>query len=255
MRWVVNTHAHAENVLANSAFAPVQSREQLRIAASASTLQSMQQRCPQCLQSLIRRVGVEAMAGTRIVWPDTRLKPGDVLRVGARELRVLDVVTAHTDGDLLLWDAKHRLLWAGGLVYGQRLPELAQGRLDAWLAALERLVALRPRVVVGNTVSVATDPDALPPALATTRAYLADLRRAVLAAMDAGQGAHESARLSLPGYADWVGYAERQAFNAQRAWRELEPVWMDRMALPVPAVVSPARGRDEGPGKAGSAVP
>jgi len=249
VRWIVNTHAHAENVLGNSAFADAQAQGYLRIAASGPTLDAMRLRCPECLDSLTQRAGAQAMVGTRVVWPDTRLQAGDTLRVGMRELRVLEVVAAHTEGDLLLWDAQTGVLWAGGLVYGQRLPELAQGRLDHWLSALDRLAALRPRVVVGSTVSVAEGAVEVPPALKTTRAYLTDLRRAVLTAMDAGRAAHESSQLALPAYAGWAGYTERQGFNAQRAWRELEPVWMDRMDPPAPPAASPLRGGTSGPAK------
>jgi hypothetical protein len=47
-----------------------------------------------------------------------------------------------------------------------------------------------------------------------------------LKAMDDGMQAQDAEKLALPAYRDWAGYAERQSFNAQRAWRELEPVWM-----------------------------
>lgn len=241
VRWIVNTHAHAENVLGNAAFADRLAQGRLQILANAATRAGMARRCPDCLASLTAKVGTAAMAGTHIVLPSRTLREGEVLRLGSHSLQVLPTERGHTDGDLLLWEPRLRLLWAGGLVYGQRLPELAQGSVDGWLAALDRLAALRPSVVLGNTVSVAAGPDALPPALLHTRQYLADLRAAVLGAMDAGQQAHEAGGLALPPYAGWVGYAERQGFNAQRAWRELEPVWMERG--PEPASVPQDVGR------------
>ena len=62
VRWVANTHAHAEQVLANSAFvAPVM--------ALSGTAQAMRKRCPQCLASLQDDLGAQAMQGTRIVLP------------------------------------------------------------------------------------------------------------------------------------------------------------------------------------------
>lgn len=230
VRWIVNTHAHAENVLGNAAFADRLAGGRLQILANAATREGMARRCPDCLASLTAKAGAAAMAGTRIVLPTHTLREGAVLRLGPHRLQVMRTEQGHTGGDLVLWDAGQRLLWAGGLVYGQRLPELAQGSLDGWLAALERLSALRPAVVLGNAVSHAPGPHALPPAMVGTRGYLSDLRHAVLGAMDSGQQAHESGGLVLPLYAGWAGYAERQGFNAQRAWRELEPEWMDRAA-------------------------
>ena len=230
VRWVVNTHAHAENVLANSAFTGRLASGELEILANEGTQSAMQQRCPACLASLSERAGSGAMAGTRIVWPGRVLKSGEVLRIGAHQLRVLPSAPGHTESDLVLWDEASRVVWAGGLVYEQRLPELAQGGVDAWLSALERLAALKPLHVIGNAVSSAKDSQNLPPAMVDTRAYLSDLRSAVLKAMDEGRYAGEVGAIEMPAYKAWIGYAQRQGFNVQRAWRELEPVWMERVA-------------------------
>lgn len=228
---IVNTHAHAENVLANSAFADRLAKGRLEILANAATREGMARRCPDCLASLTAKAGTEAMAGTRIVLPTRTLREGDVLRLGPHRLQVMRTEQGHTAGDLVLWDAGQRLLWVGGLVYGQRVPELAQGSLDGWRGALERLAALRPAVVLGNTVSVAANASELPPALTQTQAYLDALRNGVLQAMDQGLQASEATTVGLPAYRSWAGHQERQGFNAQRAWRELEPVWMDRVPV------------------------
>jgi glyoxylase-like metal-dependent hydrolase (beta-lactamase superfamily II) len=225
--WVINTHAHAETVLANSAFADLQASGRLRIGASHATREGMTSRCPDCLASLTRRIGESAMKDTRIVLPDVTLAPGMPLRVGQRILRVQAVEQGHTEGDLVIWDARHGVLLAGGLVYGQRIPELAQGQVDAWLAALDRLDALPVRELIGATWSRghAGHP---PPALASTRGYLQALRSGVLRAMDEGAMAQDGSAVPLPEYAAWAGYAERHGFNVLRAWRELEPVWMEQ---------------------------
>ena len=228
VRAVVNTHAHAENVLANSAFADALAAGQLDILANEGTRSAMQQRCPACLASLSERAGESAMAGTRIVWPSRVLQAGEVLRIGAHRLRVLPPAPGHTESDLVLWDETTRVVWAGGLVYDRRLPELAQGGVDAWLSALDRIAALQPRHAIGNAVSSAEGTQTLPPAMVATRAYLVDLRAAVLKAMDEGRYAGETGAIDMPAYKDWAGYDQRQGFNLQRAWREMEPVWMER---------------------------
>ncbi len=232
--WVVNTHAHAENVLGNSAFAREQAQGQLHIGASAATREGMRQRCPACLASLTARVGAGAMQGTAIVLPDRTLAPGQRLRVGERSLLVQAVEQGHTEGDLLLWDDTHGVLWAGGLVYGERVPELAQGHVDAWLAALRRLQGLPVRTVIGATWSTAMEEGVPPPALASTRGYLEALRAGVLQAMDAGRLPQEPGVVPLPAWAQWPGYAERHGFNVLRAWRELEPVWMEQSLVEQP---------------------
>ncbi|PKO65741.1 MAG: MBL fold metallo-hydrolase [Betaproteobacteria bacterium HGW-Betaproteobacteria-16] len=232
VRWLVNTHAHAENVMANSAFADLLEAGQLEILASVATRNAMQQRCADCLASLTNRAGAAALAGTQIVLPSRTLEAGERLRVGALSLVVQAIEPGHTEGDLVLWNARHRVLWAGGLAYDHRVPELAQGSLDGWLAALQRLQALRPQQVLGTVWSRAAAAGDPPPALAATQGYLTALRARVLRAMDEGHQPQETTWGELPAYQDWAGYEARHGFNLQRAWRELEPVWMDQGAAP-----------------------
>ncbi|MEZ5705542.1 MAG: MBL fold metallo-hydrolase [Burkholderiaceae bacterium] len=228
VRWVVNTHAHAENVLGNSAWAGLDAVARPPVVSGAATQAAMGQRCPACLASLTARVGGAAMAGTGIVLPDRVLRAGDVLPVGRMRLVVQPFERGHSEGDLVLWNPAHRVVWVGGLVYSRRVPELAQGRLDDWLVALDHLEALAPAHVVSAAVSSRERAGDLPEALSETRAYLMALRQGVLQAMDEGHQPQEAGLVPLPAFSSWAGYAQRHAFNVQRAWRELEPVWMDR---------------------------
>jgi glyoxylase-like metal-dependent hydrolase (beta-lactamase superfamily II) len=225
-RWVVNTHAHAKNVLGNAAFADLQASGKLQIMASAGTRAAMQQRCPQCLQSLTQELGAQAMRHTRIVLPNRILAADEALAVGRLRLQVLLADNAHTESDVLLWMPAQSLLLAGGLVYDRRLPELAQGSVLGWLAALRRMAALQPRVVLGSGLSVASDAHSLPPAMVATTDYLQDLRTRVWAAINLGLHGSETQTLAWPEQAHWVDFAARHHFNVQRAWRELEGQWM-----------------------------
>ena len=220
---VVNTHAHAENVLGNAAFADVQ-----HIYASDATAEAMAERCPQCLASLTERAGATAMAGTHIVLPSHRLKAGQTLQLGRHRLQVWSVEQGHTEGDLVLWMPGNRTLWVGGLAYQGRVPELAQGRLEDWLLALDRLMALNARAVVSTVLSSAHAVGGPHAAMRDTRAYLLALREKVWASMETGGTPHDTGALGVPWAEGWVGYTSRHGFNAQRAWRELEPAWMAR---------------------------
>lgn len=223
---VVNTHAHAKNVLANAAFADLQQGGRLAIMASAGTGEAMHTRCPQCLQSLMQTLGETVMQHTHIVLPDRVLREGDVLTVGRLKAKVLVVKQAHTESDLMLWLPDQGVLLAGGLVYGGRLPELAQGSVKGWLSALQRVAALEPHVVVSDLVSVAPHAQALPPALVGTQNYLLTLRQRLAQAMEAGLHGSETQSIAWPEYAKQVDFDARQEFNVQRAWRELEAEWM-----------------------------
>lgn len=226
IRWVINTHAHAENVLGNSAFWRMQRSGRLDIGASASTLEAMQRRCKQCLAHLQETLGQQLMQSTRIVLPNRRLLNGSILPVGARRLQILLLENAHTESDTVLWDPIHRLAWVGGLVYESRVPELAQGSLDGWLSALQKVEDLRPAAVIGTGVTLALDGN--PPAgLLYTRRYLSALRTAILKLLDTGKHASEGADVQLPEFSASAGYSSRHSLNVQRGWREMESVWMN----------------------------
>lgn len=219
---VVNTHAHAERVLGNSAFAGGP-----WIAASTPAMAAMRRRCEACLREMVARRGEAAMAGTRVVWPNRALVGGDVLRVGRRTLHVLEVVQAHSEGDLLLWDARARVLWAGDVVDGTGVPELVQGSLRGWLQALDGMAGWPARHVVGTAWWPTGGAVMHTAAFAATRHYLRALHDAVWRALEEGRLPHEAEAGPVPGDA---ARRERHALNVQHALRELEPLWMDAHA-------------------------
>ncbi len=215
IRHVINSHAHAENVLGNSAFS------RASLSATHTTQASMAQRCPACLASITQNAGAAAMEGTQIVLPRHTLQNGSILAPALTNWQVQEHRHAHTESDLVLWNPQLSVLLAPSLVYGQRLPELAQGSVQGWLTALDALAALRPQVWVG------TQPSTLAPeSLEQTRQYLCDLSHLVWQAMDQGLTPNDAHALHLSAYQQWAGYAQRHVFNVQRAWREWEPRWM-----------------------------
>jgi len=223
---VLDSHAHAENVLGNAAF----DGDPVLLEALPDTRAAMAARCPKCLAAMLQALGAEPMAGTRIVLPQPTLQAGQDWDSDAGGWRVLEFRWAHTESDLALWNERHRLLVAPGLVYHGRLPELAQGSVVGWIAALAALRPLRPAWVVGNLPLATTGPQASD-GIEDTYRYLCTLSRAVVRALDTGRSVTEVQQIGLPAFAGWAGYAQRNGFNVQRAWRELEPLWI-RDAVP-----------------------
>ena len=224
---VLDSHAHAENVLGNAAFAD------LALEATPATAAAMRARCPQCLAAITQAAGASALAGTGITLPAPTLRAGQILPSDSGAWQLLEFTGAHSQSDLALWNASQRLLIAPGLVYAQRLPELAQGSLVGWIAALRQLRALDPDWVLGQRATRGPAGD-----LPATERYLCELAQGVWQAMEQGRTASDAshaAATGLPTYAGWAGHAERQSFNVQRAWRELEPLWIRGGPSPCPA--------------------
>lgn len=236
---LINTHAHAEQVLANSAMA-------VPVSALAGTALAMQRRCPQCLASLTRELGEAAMQGTRIVWPQIVLHEGQWLQIGERAWRVQEMRQAHTENDLVLWSPPQGMsvkaqlqggvVLAGGLVDG-RWPVLAQGSVLGWLAALDRLKTMQPDWLIGQ--HLVAGPQQVQPALQRQFNYLCRILGHAWSRLELGQSEAEGVQDLVPPL-DWptpdVGqtqaWRQQHLFNQRRAWREAEQLWLDQQAWP-----------------------
>jgi glyoxylase-like metal-dependent hydrolase (beta-lactamase superfamily II) len=211
---VVLTQALPEYVLGAGAFEAAGTP----LLAQRETASLLQSRCEQCLRTLIATVGEDSMRGTRIA---TALNPIDAsiddARIG-RLLRLIHPAWAATPGDLAVFDTASGVLFAGALVENTRVPNLRDGQLDGWIAALEALRALPLRQVVpGHGAVGGTE------LIDGTLAYLRALDTAVRERYTAGASLSETiAAVKLERYVGWVGYTELHGANVQHRYREIE---------------------------------
>lgn len=219
VRWVVNSHPHPRQVLANAAFAELRPRP--AFLASPATVERMRSRCDACLRQLVAELGSAAMAGTTIVLPRPALREGTPLVAGGVRWRVRILANAHSASDTALYAPALRLLYAGGLATGERVPDLRDGSLAGWRAALRALSMLPADTVVGDGVGTPRQ------CIVPTLAYLDSLERGIRQGLAAGVDAADALR-AVPGEAfrHWQGFVPRHALNVQRAWLELEDEWM-----------------------------
>ncbi len=220
---VLNSHAHAENVLGNAAFVQPEG-DAVTIEATAATRAAMGQRCEQCRIAIAHATGDPELAATPIVLPEPRVQRSQRWGSDSGDWLTLEFRSAHSESDLAWWNERGRILIAPGLVYQDRLPELAQGSLLGWVVALRELDRLQPERLVGNRPTSRSG-------LAATLRYLCDLERTVIRALESGLSAAEATRLELPAHRPLTGHAERHGFNLQRAWREIEPRWIQGLPL------------------------
>lgn len=219
VRWVVNTHAHPENVLANAALARLRPRPVF--LASPATAALMRQRCADCLARLQAQLGHAAMRGTTIVLPEPALQAGGWLHTGATAWQVQVHDNAHSASDTVLYAPRLRLLCAGGLAYRERVPEMQEALLQGWRHALRQLAALPADTVI------ATAPGTPAQTLVPTLAYLDALASGIGAALAAGRDASQAMdAVAAAPFRHWRQFHARHPLNVQRAWRQLEDLWM-----------------------------
>ena len=136
---LINSHAHPENVLANSAWP-----RGTPIHALAGTHDQMARRCPTCLKFMHNTLGLRWMRGTRVVLPNRTLAPGQWLTLAGQRWQVQAHAPAHTEADLSLWQPDTQVWLAAGLVAWNGLPDTTRGRIQPWLQALATRLPAQP---------------------------------------------------------------------------------------------------------------
>jgi len=183
---VVHLNLHPDYFLGNQAFADVP-----RLATPA-TAEGMQREAKAYEDNLYRLCG-DWMKGTEAVLPNAVLPLGTV-RIGQRELEIREL-RGHTDSDAVLIDRTSGVVFAGGLVFSQRIPTTPHAQIGQWLASLDVLAGVPFEVLVPSHGPVRADGEAI----AMTRRYLQWIDRSFRDAAERGLDMGEVLRLDLPG--------------------------------------------------------
>ena len=118
-------------------------------------------------------------ARTELVVPDQWIDGPAELVVGGTRLQLRPVGPAHTPEDLVVFLPGEQVLFAGDMVFRGRIPFVGQADSRQWIAALDALLALQPKVVVPGHGALSTTARE---DLQLTRDYLLYLREAMGAA-------------------------------------------------------------------------
>lgn len=214
--YVINTHAHPDHVLGNSAFRGGGST--VHFVAHARMAASLGARGPFYLNAFARDVGGKS-DGEMLVYPDTEVADTLELDLGGRMLTLTAWPTSHTDHDLSVVDQLTGVLFAGDLLFVAHLPVL-DGRLVGWLQTMEKLEALNPVITVPGHGSESTD---LASAIAPQQRYLDALLSRTREAIAEGKTIREAVASIEADAADgWLLVDDYHRRNVTAAFAELE---------------------------------
>ena len=212
--WVIITHAHPDHVFGSSAF----DEGATTFAGHHKLARALALRSPFYIEAFERLVG-EAFEGARVIAPSIEVADETRIDLGDRVLVLTAWQTAHTDNDLTVLDLRTGTLFAGDLLFIDRLP-VVDGSLKGWLdviAELRRVPAAR--VVPGHGPASAAWPEALDAQERYLNALLRDVRREIAAG-----GRIESAigRVAGEERDRWVGFDASHPRNVTASFTELE---------------------------------
>jgi cyclase len=214
VRYVINTHTHDDHWLGNGYY--------LKHGATVLGSEAFADEHAASPTRMQNRISAEAYEKTVPSLPQERVAAERVIAAPAGDIVIRPVGRrAHSSGDLYVYLPAQRALFAGDLVFNDRLPSLRDGEINGWIAALEAIGALKPDVIVGGH-GYRTDREAA----AFTRRYLTQLRDEVKAVIDAGGGIDDAvASVRMSAFKEAGMYDALHRANVNSAFRMLE--WDD----------------------------
>jgi cyclase len=222
---LVNTHANGDHCYGN------QLVDDARIVASKRTAAEMTELPPAAMATLIEQApnmgelgafflqcfGAFDFRGIELLLPQETFSGELTMRVGDRELQLIEVGPAHTRGDTLVHVPAERVLFSGDILFSGSHPIAWAGPVSNWIAACERILAMDVAVIVPGH-----GPPATPDAVAELKAYFEYLYDQARSRHAEGMTALQAARsISLDRWADW-GDPERIVVNIANIYGELE---------------------------------
>ncbi len=178
----------------------------------------MAARCETCLKTLRQTVGEAPMRGTAMYKPDQEFDASHELTLIGRAVRVLYFGHSSGPGDIAVLDAASGILFAGGLVDVQRVPDTQDSDLGGWRRALAALRELPVKTVVPGH-----GPPAPASAIGAVQTYLAQLEARARELLAAGASLSSVPDASeLPAYESWDQYETIHRRNASIVFLRVE---------------------------------
>jgi len=228
IRYLVLSHYHAVRVLGASAF------DAGAIVAHDNTRALVAERGRQDWESELGRMPrlfqePESIPG--LTWPTMTFADRLTIHLGGDrgELILAYCGRGHTEGDIVAWLPKQRILFAGDLVEAQAALYTGDAFHSDWAAGtLDAVAALGAEALIGGRGAVAHGGDAVLAAISQTRDFLTTMLAKVGSVHQAGgtlKDAFIAAHGALePRYGRWPIFEHCMPFNVSRLWDELSGI-------------------------------
>ena len=217
---VIALNLHPDYFLGNQAFADVP------LAATSTTRAGMQREAKASEDNLYRLCG-DWMKGTEARLPTQTLGPGP-LRIGRREFELREF-SGHTDSDLVLIEKTSAVMFAGGLIFADRVPTTPHADPLAWLRTLDLLAGHKMATVVPSHGPVHEGQRGLQ----QTRAYLQWLDGSFTRWAQTGWEVNEVLRAAPPAdFARWAAWPAEYTRNVAHLYPRYERAALQRSKPP-----------------------
>lgn len=144
VRWVINSHSHADHWLGNAAFA----NAGVDIITSNQAFETMKAHGPGAVK-FYSRVTKGSIGSTELVYPTLLLTRGQKRNFGGVEVEFIFSNDGHSPGDVLMWLPKQKIIFGGDVLSSDRMPMITgHGNVPNLIKTLHAIAKLKPSIVL-----------------------------------------------------------------------------------------------------------
>ena len=144
VRWVINSHSHADHWLGNAAF----SETDTEIIASHQALTTMK-KYGQMDVEFYSKVTKGTIGSTQIVYPTVPLVRDQKRNFGGVDVEFIYSNDGHSPGDVLMWLPKQKIIFGGDVLSSDWMPIITDhGNIPNLIDTLYDIAKLNPTIVL-----------------------------------------------------------------------------------------------------------
>jgi cyclase len=239
VRFVVNSHFHADHTHGNQVFSDVHyigstltRRDVLNVdlasmnrtvAVAQNQLEKLRHEAvqtPDLREQIKRREDyLQSVSRLKIVPPLETLDDSLVIQDGKQEVRLMWLGPGHTEGDIVLFLPREKIVFMGDLFFNGAIPNVQDARMLEWIKTLREVLKLDADKFVPGHGPIGAKKD-----VEAFLGYLEETKSLVQAAIDGGAGMEQAIReIQVP--AKYSGYNFQTFFpsNIRKMFVELNP--------------------------------
>jgi cyclase len=154
--------------------------------------------------------------------PNATYRDRMTLYLGGKEIQILYLGRAHTDGDSIIVVPADRIAYLSEIFFSEEFPNMAGGYGVSWLEVLDKIEALPSDIFIPGHGPIPADPRATRAGLHRLRQIFIDMRDALKTEIARGATEDQAASaVKLEQYAAMPNYAAQREVTVRRMYKDL----------------------------------